>query len=176
MPGVDWETCMTMNTTWGYSRHDHAWKSSQTLIRNLVDIASKGGNYLLNIGPLGDGTVPKQSVDCMKAIGRWMDTNGESIYGTTASPFAKLAWGRCTKKVAADGTTLYLHVFDWPADGKLVVPGLKNAVRTAKMLDGGKALKVVSGEAGPVVQLPASAPDADASVVVLAIDGRPRVE
>ncbi len=72
MPGVDWETCMTLNTTWGFSEHDHAWKSDETLIRNVVDIASKGGNYLLNIGPKGDGSVPAESVKSMKAIGAWM--------------------------------------------------------------------------------------------------------
>jgi hypothetical protein len=83
MPGVDWETCMTMNTTWGYSEHDHAWKSDETLIRNLVDIASKGGNYLLNIGPKGDGSVPGER-PAMQAIGAWMKVNGEAIYSTTA--------------------------------------------------------------------------------------------
>ena len=123
MPGVDWETCMTLNTTWGYSEHDHAWKSDETLIRNLIDIASKGGNYLLNIGPKGDGSVPEESVKSMQAIGAWMKVNGESIYATAASPFEKLAWGRCTQKKLPDGNTrLYLHVFDWPKDGKLVVP------------------------------------------------------
>ncbi len=90
MPGVDWETCMTLNTTWGYSEHDHAWKSDETLIRNLIDIASKGGNYLLNIGPKGDGSVPRgeRQVAC-GAIGAWMKVNGESIYATSASPFAQ---------------------------------------------------------------------------------------
>ncbi len=128
VPGVDWETCMTINTTWGYSQHDHAWKSTETLVRNLVDIASKGGNYLLNIGPMPDGSVPEEIVERMREIGQWMTVNGESIYGTTASPFAELPWGRCTTKVRRDGTTLFLHVFDWPADGKLLVPGLKGTV------------------------------------------------
>ena len=100
MPGVDWETCMTLNTTWGYSEHDHKWKSPETLIRNLIDIASKGGNYLLNIGPKADGSVPQESVDSMKAIGAWMKVNGDAIYGTKASPFEKLDWGRCTRKAA----------------------------------------------------------------------------
>ena len=72
IPGVDWEVCMTMNTTWGFSEHDHAWKSDETLIRNLVDIVSKGGNYLLNIGPKGDGSVPEESMRSMRSIGRWM--------------------------------------------------------------------------------------------------------
>lgn len=119
MPGVDWETCMTMNTTWGYSAHDHEWKSDETLIRNLIDIASKGGNYLLNIGPLGDGSVPEESVRSLAAIGKWMRANGEAIYATQASPFEKLAWGRCTqKKLAGSQRRLYLHVFE---DRKSVV-------------------------------------------------------
>ena len=175
MPGVDWETCMTLNTTWGYSDHDHAWKSDETLIRNLIDIASKGGNYLLNIGPKGDGSVPQESVNSMRAIGAWMRVNGESIYGTAASPFEQLAWGRATKKLTRDGATLYLHVFDWPADGRLLVPGLENRVVSATLLAGGKKLPATTGADGVVVTLPGAAPDKVSSTVVLKIKGAPRV-
>jgi alpha-L-fucosidase len=123
IPGVGWETCMAMNTTWGYSEHDHAWKPAETLIRNLIDIASKGGNYLLNIGPKFDGSVPAESVRAMEEIGDWMRRNGESIYGASASPLAPLEWGRCTQQAASRGRTrLYLHVFDWPVDRQLRVP------------------------------------------------------
>ena len=162
MPGVDWETCMTMNTTWGYSEHDHAWKSDETLIRNLVEVASKGGNYLLNIGPRGDGTVPERSIRSMQAIARWMKTNAQSIHGTSAGLVSGLTWGRTTTK----GKTLYLHVFSWPADGKLVVPGLTAAVRQARLLGGG-LLKTESSEAGLVIQVPAAAPDPVATVIAL---------
>ncbi len=86
--GRDWETCMTMNGTWGYKSFDNNWKSAQTLIHNLVDIASKGGNYLLNVGPTSEGLIPEASVERLQEIGRWMKTSGESIYGTTASPCA----------------------------------------------------------------------------------------
>jgi alpha-L-fucosidase len=171
MPGMDWETCMTLNTTWGYSDHDHAWKSDTDLIRNLVDIASKGGNYLLNIGPKGDGSLTPETVKSFQAIGAWMKVNGESICGTTASPFAKPDWGRATRK----GNMIYLHVFDWPKDGKLIVP-LKNQIGSAAFLaDAAKPLAVTPGEAGVVIALPAHGPDPVASVIRLHLVGEPAV-
>ncbi len=172
LPGVDWETCMTMNDTWGYKHFDHNWKSTQTLLRNLIDIASKGGNFLLNVGPTAEGVIPQASVERLEQMGKWMAVNGESIHGTTASPFKKLAWGRATKKP----NRLYLHVFDWPK-GELVVPGLRNEVKKAYLLaDAAKApLKTTSAASGVSIKVPARAPDAIASVVVLEIEGEARV-
>ncbi|MBN2091767.1 alpha-L-fucosidase [candidate division KSB1 bacterium] len=172
----DWETCMTMNTSWGYKWYDDDWKSTETLIQNLVDIASKGGNYLLNVGPTAEGEFPQPSIERLKAIGAWMKVNGESIYGTTASPFFKLFWGRCTKKVHDNGTTLYLHVFDWPESGKLEVPGLKNAIKSAKMLASGEKLNVTADLSGVVVELPTNAPDPINSVIDLEVEGELQVE
>ena len=171
MPGVDWETCMTLNTTWGYSAHDHAWKTDETLIRNLVDIASKGGNYLLNIGPKGDGSVPEESVRSMRAIGAWMKVNGASIYGTSASLFSHLRWGRSTTK----GRTIYVHVFDWPADGVLTLPGLTTRASSARLFAGGAAVQAATTDAGLVLRLPANAPDPIASVVAVELEGAPVV-
>ncbi len=125
----DWEVCLTMNTSWGYKRNDNNWKSPETVIRMLADIASKGGNLLLNVGPTEKGIIPDSSAIVLKEVGNWMSKNGESIYGTTASPFFKLPWGRCTKKETAKGALLYLHVFEWPKYGTLRVPGLKSHVR-----------------------------------------------
>jgi alpha-L-fucosidase len=172
IPGKDWETCMTMNRTWGYKSFDHDWKSTETLLRNLIDIASKGGNYLLNVGPTSEGVIPEPSVGRLKQIGDWMKVNGEAIYGTTASPFErKLPWGRCTRKVSGRTTTLYLHVFDWPADGKLLVPGLKNNVRSASLLAGGKRLTVANTADGVVINVPATPPDKISSTIVLRVKG-----
>ena len=175
MPGVDWETCMTMNTTWGFNEHDLAWKSDETLIRNLVDIASKGGNYLLNIGPTGDGSVPPESVKALRAIGAWMKVNGESIYGTTANPFAKLDWGTCTKKITENGGTLYLHILAPPSDGRLVLPGLRNRVQGARLLVGSK-LEVVSDAAQTVIMLPQNSPVQTNAVVAVDFAGRLEVK
>lgn len=160
--GVDWEVCMTLNTTWGYSEHDKAWKSDQTLIRNLVDIVSKGGNYLLNIGPKGDGLIPEESVRSMQAIGRWMDVNSEAIYETTASPFEAPAWGRYTRKPGV----IYAHVFDWPKDGRLAVPVRKSRINEVCLLADEKTpLKIEADGEGVIIILPQQAPDAIASVV-----------
>lgn len=175
LPGRDWETCMTMNDTWGFKSDDHQWKSSATLITNLVDIVSKGGNYLLNVGPTAEGEIPAESIKLLNEVGAWMKVNSESIYGTQASPFKSLPWGRCTMKPDGAGTILYLHVLNWPTDGKLTVPRLANQVKSAELLAGKVALKVEKSDAGPVVQLPATAPDAVCSTIKLTIQGKPEM-
>lgn len=167
----DWETCMTMNGSWGYKSTDHTWKSTETLVRNLIDIASKGGNYLLNVGPTASGEFPENSITALKNVGAWMKVNGEAIYGTQRSPLDTLPWGRCTRKENGKGTILYLSVFNWPADGKLLVPGVKNPVRAARLLANGAAVKAHTGANGLVIDLPAKAPDAIASVIKLEVEG-----
>jgi alpha-L-fucosidase len=168
-PGRDWETCMTINNTWGFMKADLNWKSTEVLLRNLIDIASKGGNYLLNVGPTAEGEIPEACVERLEEIGRWMSLNGESIHGTTASPFKHLAWGRCTQKPGA----LYLHVFDWPSDGRLLVPGLESKVKKAYLLSdpARRSLPVSKTADGVAIGVPAQAPDKIASVVVLRISG-----
>ncbi|MFZ4521398.1 MAG: alpha-L-fucosidase [Bacteroidales bacterium] len=175
LPGVDWETCMTMNDHWGYNRADKNFKSTGDIVRMLADIASKGGNYLLNVGPTSAGLIPGESIDRLAAIGNWMKVNGESIYGTTASPFSNLAWGRCTQKLTPGGAILYLHVLKWPSDHKIVLSGVLNNPEKAFLLaDPRKVpLQVKRQSDALVITLPSEAPDTINSVIALYIHGKP---
>jgi alpha-L-fucosidase len=153
---------------WGPNKHDTKFRSPKQILQNPADIASKGGNYLLNVGPTAEGVIPQNSVDLLKTVGEWTAKNGDAIYGTTASPLAETPnWGRVTQK----GNTLYLHVFDWPTDGKPVVPGAKVDANSAYLLtDAAKApLQVNTTGDALTVSLPASAsaPDPVDSVGVL---------
>jgi alpha-L-fucosidase len=171
LPGVDWETCMTMNDTWGYKSYDNNWKSREDLLHKLVDIASKGGNFLLNVGPTAEGLIPGPSVERLAAIGEWMKVNSESIYGTMASPLGEVPWGRCTAKPGK----LYLHVFDWPTNGKLEVPGLKNKVKKAYLLADEKRAKLLLTRTSAekvVITVPSKAADPVNTVIVLEINNK----
>jgi len=167
LSGVDWETCMTMNDTWGYKKNDRNWKSNEDLIQKLVDIVSKSGNFLLNVGPTAEGLIPEPSIERLQEMGRWLNVNGESIYGTDASQFEKLTWGRCTRK----SDRLYLHVFDWPTDGKLIIPGLQKKVEEAYFLADKERnkLPVVREEEDIVITVPEEALDPIDTVVVVKI-------
>lgn len=167
------EVCMTTNGSWGYNATDNRWKSAQQLIRNLSDISGKGGNYLLNVGPNAEGVIPPEAVERLQAMGRWMRTNGSAIYETEAGPFTRVpAWGRATQKPhPGSGTTLYLHVWEWPADGKILLPGIAQAPRSGRLLAGGAAVATAVTAEGLVVTLPGRAPDPDVSVAALEFAG-----
>ena len=160
------EVCMTLNDHWGYNKADHHWKSSRTIIQNLADIASKGGNYLLNVGPESSGIIPPEAVNVLAGVGKWMDNYGDAIYGTSASPLDSAPdWGRVTRK----GNTIYLHVFNWPGDGKLTVSGLNMTLDKAYLMADPGQTALASDVNGDSITLtlPATAPDADDSVVVM---------
>ena len=175
LPGVDWESCMTMNNNWGFNKADKNFKSAKDLIQKLVDIASKGGNYLLNIGPKADGTFPQESIDRLKTIGNWMKINGESVYGTTASPFEHTSWGRVTQKKMGNNTRLYLHVFDWPKNGLLQLGGIGNKPLKVMGLTGMNNLLFTAKDNTIAIQLPAAAADTIATVIIVDIIGKPLV-
>jgi alpha-L-fucosidase len=178
IPGHDWETCMTMNDSWGYRSNDHQWKSSKELIHKLGDIASKGGNFLLNVGPTSQGEIPEQSLTLLNDIGQWMKVNSEAIYGTEQSVFTFLDWGRVTQKILSNGNTrLYLHVWHWPQSGKLTLP-LSNHVVDSFLLanqDKKKTIDITSSADGKTLFLPEQAPDKVSSVIVLDIVGKAKL-
>ncbi len=168
-----WEVCMPISGSWGYRSDDQNFKSIPTLIRNLVDIASKGGNYLLNVSPTAQGTLMPDAVERLRAMGQWMDKNSESIYGTQASPCAQPEWGRITMKTEDHKATAYLNVFEWADGGKLPIR-LKNNVKSCYLLtDKSRTFSTESGEDGITVKLSGEAPDSVSSVVVLELAEMP---
>ncbi len=162
-----WETCMTMNGHWGYHKKDDNWKPTRALVRTLADVASKGGNFLLNVGPMGDGSFPLPSIDRLLAVGRWMKVNGESITGSTACQLKGLTWGRCTQVSSSRGQFVYLHVFDWPTDGQLMVMGLHRKVVAATMMKGRKNLPIRVLADNVAISVPMSPPDPDLTTIRL---------
>ena len=172
LPGQDWETCMTMNDTWGFKKADDHWKSAGEMIRMLVDIASKGGNFLLNVGPTAAGEIPQPSIERLEAMGAWLRRNGESIYGTKASVFGQLSFnGRCTVK----GDRLFLHVFEWPAERTIGVQGLQNKVRSVKLLADSRELRFEQVGSSVTIHLPDAPIDPVDTVIVVVLDGAPEL-
>jgi alpha-L-fucosidase len=168
-PGKDWETCMTINDTWGYKSFDTNFKSPTRLIQNLIDIASKGGNYLLNVGPDATGVIPQPEVERLAVMGAWLKKNGESIYGTTASPYKRLPFeGRATVK----GRTLYLNVFTWPATG-ITLAGLQTPVRDALALSTGEIIKTEKAADGTLSIPKPSLLDPVSTVIALHLAAAP---
>ncbi|UAY54175.1 alpha-L-fucosidase [Arachidicoccus terrestris] len=161
----DWEAIPTTNESYGYSKFDHSHKPAGHFIRLLASAAAKGGNLLMNIGPMGTGEMASEDLTILSGIGRWMQNNGESIYGTTATPLPLQSWGVSTYKPGK----LYLHVFNYPTDGKLYVGGLVSTCKRAYLLtDKGRRLSVSrSGKLDLTIGLPDKAPDTVNTVVVL---------
>jgi alpha-L-fucosidase len=170
-PGQDWETCMTINDTWGFKSYDFNFKSAESLTRNLIDIASKGGNYLLNVGPDVTGIIPEGEVDRLAQMGAWLKKNGRSIYATSASPYKRLPFrGRATVK----GNSLFVNVFEWPQQG-LNLPGLQTPVKEVQVVATGQKLTFTQSKDGMVTIAAPTATDSISTAIELKLAAKPVV-
>jgi alpha-L-fucosidase len=170
--GRGWEACMTMNGSWGYHASDDEWKSPKRVIRNLVQCARDGGNYLLNIGPKGNGAIPQESIDILKKVGKWMEGNGQTIYGADRCQPGRSLFGNFTRK----GNTLYFHVHHWPGES-WSIGGLTTKVVSAKVFRTGEPVRFEQDEFGVRFSgLPAKPPDDPVSVIALECASEPMQE
>lgn len=135
----DWEVPATLNDTWGYQYFDNTWKSPKEVIKLLVKINSRGGNYLLNVGPDGKGVIPKQGVEILHQVGKWILSNSDSIYATNKVPVYpyEMVWGMFTHKPKK----LFIHLFEWKKE--LVIKCLKNKIKRAYILSTGEEIKFI---------------------------------
>lgn len=157
-----WETCMTINNQWAYNANDRDFKSSQFLIRGLVEVASRGGNFLLNVGPRPDGTIQPEFQERLRAMGDWLSVNGDSIYGTTYGPVQGVSSIRTTAK----DNKIFVHIFDWPS-GALEVSGIKPRVISARILATGQTAKFSQSEQALKLELPKQMPDSNVTTIAL---------
>ena len=170
-----WESVDTTNDSWAYAWYDEYWKSPKEILRRLIACVGRGGTYMLNVGPDGDGVIPERAVASLKASGDWIKRYPQIVYGADASPWEhKMPWGDVTAK----GNRIFLSVFDWPASGTLYLPGLKNTVASAQLLKGSAKQPVdVAQENGwTVISLPFLSPEKLAAVIELELDGEPQVD
>jgi len=164
-----WESCMTMNDSWGYQHADDNWKSPKTVIRNLITCSRDTGNYLLNIGPRGDGSIPEDSVRILTAVGKWMDRNGPTIYQTDVCQPRRSNYAAFTRK----GNTLYMHVYFWPGD-TVVIGGMMSRVKSARLYATGQDVKFTQDKFRVrFTGLPEKAPDDPVTTLAIECDSEP---
>lgn len=167
--GRAWEACMTMNDSWGYHAADDNWKRPRTCILNLVSCARDGGNYLLNIGPRGDGSVPEESVRILETVGRWLERNGQAVYGADRCRVSRSNYANFSRK----GNTLYVHVFYWPGE-TVVLAGLQAKVKSARLLASGRPVRFEQDEFRVrFLGLPPKPPDDPVTVIAAECDSEP---
>jgi alpha-L-fucosidase len=167
--GAAWESCMTLNESWGYDSADDEWKSSGTIVRNLIKCASGGGNYLLNIGPKGDGSIPSESVRILTEVGQWLNRNGETIYRSEQCE----PWRPSYASFTRIGNTLFMHVYFWPG-GDVSLSGLTAKVKSAHFFKDKQDIKFTQDAYRVhLVGLPMEAPDSPATTIVLECDSEP---
>ncbi|HEV3141891.1 MAG TPA: alpha-L-fucosidase, partial [Vicinamibacterales bacterium] len=168
--GRAWETCMTLNGSWGYHANDTEWKTPKTVIRNLITCCRDGGNYLLNIGPRGDGSIPEESTRILETAGGWLERNGSAIYASEPCQPRGSAYAMFTRA----GNTLHMHIHAWPGD-TAVVAGLLTPVKSARLLASGQAVRFRQEKLRTtLVGLPRDAPDTPLTTIAIECEGEPR--
>lgn len=170
-----WETCDTTNDSWSYAWYDQNWKDAKEILHRLVSTVGRGGTYLLNVGPDGQGRIPVPARKYLLKAGEWITRYPQVVYSAGPSPWSYAQpWG----DVTTSDTTLNLVVFDWPADGRLHLPGLQTPIVDAGVVSGGKLIPVTWKKRGTwtELQLPDAAPDSPASVVALKLQTAPQVD
>ena len=168
--GRAWESCMTLNDSWGFQRADDNWKSSKTIIRNLISCVHDGGNYLLNIGPQPDGSVPEESIRVLTEVGQWMNISGETIYKAEICQPKRSNYASFTRT----DNTLYMHVHFWPGQD-LAISGLMVKVKSARLLKGNQPITFAQDPYRVhLTGLPADPPDAPVTTIALECDGEPQ--
>jgi alpha-L-fucosidase len=167
--GRAWESCMTLNDSWGFQRADDSWKSPKQVVRNLIECASQGGNYLLNIGPHADGSIPDESVRIFQEVGQWMQRNGETIYASEICQVRSSDYATFTRK----GNTLFMHVHFWPGE-TVTLAGLQNKVKSARFHATGTTIAYTQDRFRiRFTGLPADAPDRPVTTLAVECDGEP---
>jgi alpha-L-fucosidase len=168
--GRAWESCMTLNDSWGFQRADDNWKSSRTVIRNLITCSRDSGNYLLNIGPMPDGSIPPESERILTEVGKWMQAGGQTIYGSDVCQPRRANYASFTRK----GNTLYMHIHFWPGE-YVAIGGLMNKILRVRTLKDGLELQFTQdGFRTRITGLPNAAPDHPVTTVAIECDGEPR--
>jgi alpha-L-fucosidase len=167
-----WEALFTHNHSWGYVETDHNWKSTEEVVRMLTDVNGKGGNFLLNIGPKGDGSMPQESAEVFRRTGQWIAKNQAAVYATGYSPFPYLVWGTCTSKPGE----LFFHVYSWPKDQVLLVPGIHTRIKDVRFLESGEKLEYEMKGNDLLIHLPCRMPDPLNTVIRLSYQGDIQVD
>ena len=164
-----WESCMTLNDSWGYQHADDNWKSPKTIVRNLIDCSHGGGNYLLNIGPKPDGSIPEDSVRVLTEVGQWMSRNGEGIRTTDRCQVGNSDYAGFTRR----GNALYMHVYFWP-DDTVSLAGLMTRVKSARFLANSQKVNFVQDRFRVrFTGLPREAPDHPLTTIAIECEAEP---
>ena len=167
-----WESCMTLNDSWGFNRGDDNWKSPKAVVKNLIACAHDTGNYLLNIGPRGDGSIPEESVRIFSSVGKWLARNGATIYQSEKCQPGRSNYASFTRK----GNTLYMHVYYWPGE-TVSLGGLRNQVKSVRLFAGGQEVKFDQDNFRVrMTGLPEKAPDDPVTTIAIECDGEPKQE